>query len=81
MFSLRRYYRDLRRHFAISQLQSRFDNKVEEVQSLMAEGQIKASGDALVEAERLRKEIEALEGVEAPSEEEITEKLNTQHKQ
>ncbi|MGM0563473.1 MAG: hypothetical protein ACQES2_03995 [Pseudomonadota bacterium] len=75
MFFLRRYYHNIRRHFEIKQKQQRFDEQVELVRQLMADGDIKASGEALLEAERMRKEIQTLEGVEPPSEEEISEEL------
>ena len=53
-------------HFKIKSLQKQFDAQVEEVKRLMAEGKVEESGKALLEAERLRKEIEGLEGLEEP---------------
>lgn len=41
-------------------LQSQFDDAVKEVETLMAKGDIKASGEALLKAEAIRKHIAEL---------------------
>lgn len=41
-------------------LQSQFDDAVKEVEALMAKGDIKASGEALLKAEAIRKHIAEL---------------------
>lgn len=41
-------------------LQSQFDDAVKQVEALMAKGDIKASGEALLKAEALRKQITEL---------------------
>lgn len=56
----------LKKHFKIRSLQNQFDEQVQQVQQLIQEGRVKESGEALLEAERLRKEIEEMEELEAP---------------
>lgn len=75
---MKRFFTRLSNHFKIKSLQNQFDEQVIEVKQLMAEGKIKASGKALLEAERLRKEIEQLEGLAPPEEDEV---LGEQQKQ
>lgn len=58
-------FASIRHYFKVKRLQKQFDAQVEEVQRLMDCGDIKASGHALLEAERLRKEIETLDAQEA----------------
>lgn len=64
-------FKNLSRHFKVRSLQNQFDQKVEEVQQLMAEGKVEESGKALLEAERLRKEIEEVEQLTPPSEDDL----------
>ena len=54
------------KHFKIRSLQQQFDEQVQQVHQLMQEGRVKESGKALLEAERLRKEIEDMEELDAP---------------
>lgn len=54
------------KHFKIRSLQNQFDEQVQQVQQLIQEGRVDESGKALLEAERLRKEIEEMEDLEAP---------------
>lgn len=54
------------KHFKIRSLQNQFDEQVQQVHQLMQEGRVDESGKALLEAERLRKEIEKMEDLEAP---------------
>lgn len=54
------------KHFKIRSLQNQFDEQVQQVYQLMQEGRVDESGKALLEAERLRKEIEKMEELEAP---------------
>ena len=54
------------KHFKIRSLQNRFDEQLQQVQDLMQQGRVDESGKALLEAERLRKEIEEMEELEAP---------------
>lgn len=56
-------FKKFSQHFKIRSLQNQFDEQVAEVQRLMAEGKVKESGVALLEAEKLRKKIESLEGL------------------
>lgn len=43
----------------LKELQSQFDDAVKEVENLMTKGDIKASGEALLRAEAIRKKISA----------------------
>lgn len=43
-----------------NELQDQFDSAIEEVEALMAQGNIEASGQALLKAEALRKKISTL---------------------
>jgi len=53
-------------HFKLKSLQNQFDHQISEVQRLLSEKNVEASGKALLEAEALRKEIKALSGDENP---------------
>lgn len=64
--SLMKLFKQFSQHFKVRSLQRQFDEQVEEVQRLLADGKVKESGQALLDAERLRKEIENLEGLEEP---------------
>lgn len=54
------FFKKIRVDLKTQRLQKQFDTQVAEVQRLMTEGDIDASGKALLEAERLRREIEEL---------------------
>lgn len=54
------------KHFKIRSLQTQFDEQLQQVQQLLQAGRVDESGKALLEAERLRKEIETMEELEAP---------------
>ena len=56
----------INQHFKIRNLQKQFDAQVQAVQQLIQDGRIQESGEALLEAERMRKEIEEMENLEAP---------------
>ncbi len=55
----------LEQHFKIRKLQRQFDRQIHKVQQLMDAGQVTESGQALLEAERLRKAIATLEELPA----------------
>ena len=59
-------FQKLSKHFKIRSLQNQFDEQVQQVQQLIQEGRVDESGKALLEAERLRKEIEEMEELDAP---------------
>lgn len=62
-------FKKFSQHFKIRSLQSQFDEQLQEVERLMAEGHVEASGQALLAAEKLRKQIESLEGLDDDNQE------------